>query len=96
MRDISLKLQGPRVYRRTTPLGASTLLWLNACGGMSGQDTVSNGTHDAPPAGVEQDDVPAPTGPERIPQAALNAAQAVNRHYTEQLMRRRSPAGGPQ
>ena len=38
MRDRSMNLRDLKGYRRITPLGASTLLWLNSCGGMSGQD----------------------------------------------------------
>jgi hypothetical protein len=99
MSKLSLNLPIPRGYRRVTPLGLSTLLWLNSCGGMSGQDENST-TQETPPTGVER--APAPTGPAgadttaRISKTALDAAHAVNRHYTEQLMRRRSRTGAPQ
>lgn len=102
MSNLSLNFPSPRGYRRITPLGVSTLLWLNGCGGMSGQDknTRGNENHDTPPAGGEQDDAPDLTGPEgadtRISKTTIDAAHAVNRYYTEQLMTRRSRTSGPQ
>jgi len=38
MRDHNMNLRGVEAYRRISPLEASTLLWLNACSGMPGQN----------------------------------------------------------
>ena len=95
MSNLSLNPRGPRGYRRITPLGVSTLLWLNGRGGMSGQDP-----QDTSPDAIEH--APTTTGADeadtnaRISKTALDAAHAVNRYYTEQLMTRRLRAGAPQ
>jgi len=93
MRDLSQNPPSPPGYRRIAPLSASTLLWLNGGGDVSGQNPQAT-----PPAGHGR--APAPTGVERadtrISKTALDAAHAVNRHYSEQLMRRRSRSGAAQ
>jgi len=93
MTNLTLNPPSPPGYRRLVPLDASTLSWLNGSVDVSEQNAQAT-----PPAADGR--APAPTdagdADTRISKAALDAAHAVNRHYREQLMRRRSRSGAPQ
>jgi len=95
MNDLSMNLRG---YRRVTPLSASTLSWLNSSGALSQAKRTADATRTCtlPKGGAKPDATRVRAGAganaseTRLSEAVLNAAHAVNRHYTDLLTSRRS------